>query len=104
MDYKTLGIILFVGLSIIGGIIMYIKGYKWSVWSYLIGWWLCSIYDIAFRDPKPKHITIEKSSDSEWVRSKFDYPDTTITSVKVMEHDGRIDTIYPTTVYKRIEL
>lgn len=52
----------------------------------------------------PKHITIESSSDSEWVRSEKDYGDTTITEVRIMKHEGKIDTVYPTTIYKRIEL
>lgn len=76
---------------------------KYSGCSFILGWLSMMVFTIVFF-PEKKHITIESSSDSEWIRSEKDYPDTVITNVKVLEHEGKIDTVYPTIVYKRIEL
>lgn len=71
------------------------------IWCFMVGILFMLIVDEIFR---PRHITLEKSSDSEWVVSKENYPDTVITRVWVNKHDGKIDTLYPTTIYKRIKL
>lgn len=103
MEDRTLLILLTVLFIIAVIASMVWDNVRYSGKNYILGWLCMMLFDLLFF-PEPKHITIEKSSDSEWVRSKFDYPDTVITSVKVLEHKGKIDTVYPTIIYKRIEL
>jgi len=70
--------------------------------SYMVGLIVGAIsFAVMYGIMMPKYITIEKSSDNEWIKSDKNYNDTTITEIKIL---NKKDTVYPTTIYKRIKL
>lgn len=62
---------------------------------------LLVLFILSTDTKQDEYVTLEKSSDSEWIKSEKDYRDTTVTRIVILKSG---DTVYPTTVYKRVKL
>lgn len=94
-------VMIIITLIIIVYTILFLIFNEESSFSSVIMGCLCGIFvTVCITLNQGYHITIQKSSDSDWELSDKNYNDTTITKVVII----KADTLYPSIQYKRIKL